>query len=587
MKHPLAILAVLLLVPADTSAQEPPGVAAAGGVAASVPARVETLMVPMRDGVRLATDVYRVPGAERAPVALLRTPYDKSKQQATAERFVKAGYTTVIQDCRGAFASEGVLIPYDAEGPDGYDCLEWLTKQPWCDGRVGMWGSSYTGATQWQAAVEHPPGLVAITPRATWTSFQRNLYLGGAVRLALIAKWAAGNSRRPDAAKPPADWDDVLDTLPLAAVDDAIGWPIPWLESFLTHPEPGGFWNRLNLTPRIVDLDLPIQHLVGVYDFFSRESVDNFRIMRTQARDPAVRARQQLILGPWDHGTIGMSRVGDVDFGPAAALDPVAANIDWFDRFLKQDPAAAARPFPAVRYFSMGDNAWHEADSWPPAGVVPRAFHLRSDGHANSSRGTGTLTAEPPAADEPADSFRADPADPVPACPVTEQRPLHAATWGPVDQTALEARDDVLVYTGAPLAAPLRFAGSVEARLHVSADTPDADWVVKLVDVRPDGFAQNLAVGILRGRYRDSLDRPRLLEPGKVYEIAVDLGPVAATILPGHRLRVDVCGAYFPLFDRNPNTAAGPAGAATAVATERVLHAAATPSRIILPCLAP
>jgi hypothetical protein len=184
-------------------------------------------MVPMRDGVRLATDVYRVPGAERAPVALLRTPYDKSKQQATAERFVKAGYTTVIQDCRGAFASEGVLIPYDAEGPDGYDCLEWLTKQPWCDGRVGMWGSSYTGATQWQAAVEHPPGLVAITPRATWTSFQRNLYLGGAVRLALIAKWAAGNSERPDGAKPPADWDDVLDTLPLAAVDDAIGWPIP------------------------------------------------------------------------------------------------------------------------------------------------------------------------------------------------------------------------------------------------------------------------------------------------------------------------------------------------------------------------
>ena len=559
--------------------------AAAGAVQAA--GAVETIMVPMRDGVRLATDVYRVPGVERAAVVLVRTPYDKSKQKSAAEQFVKAGYTAVIQDCRGGFASEGVLIPYDSEGPDGYDCLEWLTKQPWCNGRIGMWGGSYVGATQWQAAVEHPPGLVTITPRATWTSFYRNLYLGGAVRLSLIAKWAAGNSERPAAAKPPADWDDVLDTLPLAAVDDEIGWPIPWLESFLTHPEPNGFWNRLNLTPRIVDLDLPIQHLVGTYDFFSRESVDTFRIMHTQARDPAVRARQQLILGPWDHGTIGTSQVGDVDFGPAAALDPMAANLDWFARHLEQDPAANAQPFPAVKYFSMGDNAWHEADSWPPAGVVPRAFHLRSDGHANSSRGTGRLTAEPPPGEELADSFRADPAAPVPACPVTEKRPLHAATWGPVDQAPLETRDDVLVYTGEPLAAPLRFAGSVEARLHVSADTPDADWVVRLVDVRPDGFAQNLAVGILRGRYRESLTAPRLLEPGKVYEIAVDLGPVAATILPGHRLRVDVCGGYFPLFDRNPNTAEGPAGAATAIATERVFHGQATPSRIILPCLRP
>jgi|GEM_PF-121914 len=570
----------------DALAKQVAGDAAGSGDAAAASRGVETVIVPMRDGVRLATDIYRVPGVERAPVALLRTPYDKSKQKGTAEQFVKAGYMAVVQDCRGAFASEGVLIPYDAEGPDGYDCLEWLTKQPWCNGRIGMWGGSYTGATQWQAAVEHPPGLVTITPRATWTSFHRNLYLGGAVRLSLIAKWAAGNAKRPDGVPPPQDWNDVLDTLPLDAIDDEIGWPIPWLESFLTHPEPSGFWNRLNLTARIVDLDLPIQHLVGYYDFFSRESVDNFRIMHTQARAPAVRTRQQLILGPWDHGTIGKSQVGDVDFGPAAALDTMAANIDWFDRHLKQDPAANARAFPAVKYFSMGDNAWHEADAWPPAGGSPRVFHLRSDGRANSSRGSGRLTQEPPQANEPADSFRADPADPVPACPVTEKRPLHAAIWAPVDQTAIEARDDVLVYTSEPLAKPLRFAGTVEARLHVAADTPDADWVVKLVDVRPDGFAQNLAVGILRGRYRESPTVPRLLEPGKVYEISVDLGPVAATILPGHRLRVDVCGAYFPLFDRNPNTAAGPAGAETANATEKVFHAAAMPSRIILPCLA-
>lgn len=554
--------------------------ACCGLVSADV--KPETLNVAMRDGVKLATDIYRDDVAQARPVVLMRTPYDRTKQAAFGERWVKAGYVFVAQDCRGTRASEGVLAPYNNEGQDGYDTLEWITRQPWCNGRVGMVGGSYVGAVQWQAAAENPPGLAVIAPQATWSSFYRNLYLGGSVRLALISGWIAGNTPKP-AGVTPADMNEALLRLPLSDVDQAIGWPMPWLDGYLTHPEPNGFWTRLDLTQRLPELQLPVLHVVGYYDFFSRESVDNFVIMQQHARDPQTRQQQRLVLGPWDHGTIGKSQVAEVDFGSAAALDVAAIQFDWFDRYLKQDPAAQAKPFPPVLYFSMGDNVWREARQWPPEGVTPTSYYLHSDGKANSRRGTGRLSREAPSGEQPADQFRADPANPVPACPVTATRPVKAAVWGPVDQTPLEDRDDVLVYSSEPLAAPLTFAGNVAAKLHVSADTPDADWVVKLVAVRADGFAQNLAAGILRGRYRQSLLKPELMKPGEVYEITVDLGPCAATIAAGQRLRVDICGSLFPLHDRNPNTAEGIFSSKTAIATEQVHHRSGALSRVILP----
>ena len=240
--------------------------------------KTETIAVPMRDGIKLVTDVYRDDAVTKAPVILMRTPYDRTKAKGSAERWAKAGYVAVMQDCRGTRASEGVMAPYNNEGQDGYDTLEWITRQPWCSGRVGMMGGSYVGAVQWQAAVENPPGLAAIAPQATWSSFYRNLYLSGSVRLALISGWIAGNTAKPEGVKP-ADMNDALLRLPLSDVDEAIGWPMPWLDAFLTHPEPSGFWTRLDLTPRLPELQLPALHVVGYYDFFSRESVDNFMIM--------------------------------------------------------------------------------------------------------------------------------------------------------------------------------------------------------------------------------------------------------------------------------------------------------------------
>ena len=552
-------------------------------VFASAEVTVETVMVPMRDGVQLATDIYRDGTTNNGPVVLMRTPYNKNGGKVAAVRFAAAGYIAIVQDNRGKFASEGTFIPYNNEGQDGYDAIEWIGKQSWCNGRIGMWGSSYVGATQWQAAVEHPRGLATITPTATFSSFYRNLYLGGSVRLSLIATWASGNSLKPDGATVTDDWNRTLLHLPISEVDDQMGWPVPWLEGMLTHPSPNGYWKRLDMTQDIATLKLPMQHVVGYYDFFSRESVGNFVRMQQLATDVETRKQQQLIVGPWDHGTIGKAKVGDLDFGSDAELDATGTTLEWFDRYLKLDPKVTATPIVPVRYFVMGENKWYDAESWPPAGYKETSFHLHSDGKANTRGGSGLLNQNAPAADEPTDQFKADPADPVPACPVTDQRPLQALTWAPVDQRSIEDRHDVLVYTSEPLTAPLKFAGDARAELFVSADTPDADWVVKLIDVHPDGAAYNLTVGVLRGRFRDSELEPKLMTPGEVYKINVDLGPVAAQLASGHRLRVDICGAYFPLFDRNANTADGIFGTSTAIATESVYHSPARPSRIILP----
>ncbi|MBX7207235.1 MAG: CocE/NonD family hydrolase [Verrucomicrobiaceae bacterium] len=544
--------------------------------------KTETITIAMRDGVKLTADLYRDEAINKAPVILTRTPYDRTKQKGTGEKWAKAGYIFIAQDCRGKFGSAGDFAPYNNEGQDGFDTIEWITRQPWCSDRVGMMGGSYVGAVQWQAAVEHPPGLAAIAPQATWSSFYRNLYLGGSVRLALIAGWIAGNSPKPEGAKP-NDFDEAFLRLPLSEVDSAIGWDMPWLDAFLTHPEPDGFWTRLDLTPRLPELQLPALHVVGYYDFFSRESVDNFIAMQKQARDAKTRQQQRLILGPWDHGSVGKTKTAEVEFGPEAAVDTFALQLDWFDRHLKQDAVSLSKPFPPVRYFSMGDNIWRDAQTWPPEGFQATSFYLHSAGKANTRRGDGRLTREAPTSDQPTDSFRADPAKPTPSSSVTETRPLKAAVWGPVDQSTTEDREDVLVYTSEPMTAPLTFAGNAEAKLHVSTDTPDADWAVKLIDVHPDGFAQNIARGILRGRYRNSLLKPELMQPGQVYEITVDLGPVAATIAKGHQLRVDISGADFPLYDRNSNTAEGIRGAKTAIATEQVHHKPGALSRLILP----
>ena len=532
----------------------------------------QTVKAPMRDGIALATDLYNADPAVRRPVLLMRTPYNKSNIKATATRYAAAGYAVAVQDVRGRYASAGTSLPYNNEGQDGFDTLEWIVRQAWCDGRVGMWGASAVGAVQWQAAAEGATGLAVLCPTATWGSFYRNIYHGGAARLALIAQAAAGRAAPPPGKAPPMDWAPVLLHLPLSDLDEAIGWRMPWLSGILTHPHPNGFWKRLDLTRELERLSIPAQHIVGYYDFFLRETVSNFLRARKNSQ-------QQLILGPWDHGSIGRTKVGDVDFAAAAALDVVQENLAWFDRHLLGKKDA---PLAHVRYFSMGDNAWQSADAWPPSHAVRTSFYLHSRGAANTRGGNGWLNRTAPSKEARNDSFRADPADPAPGVAEGNGRGKYGAIWGPADQRSIEDRQDVLVYDTGVLSQPVTIAGPVHAEIWGIADTPDADWVVKLIDVAPDGFAQNIALGILRSSFRESETTPRPLEPGRAYKFEVDMGHVAAKVAAGHSLRVDVGAACFPLFDRNTNTGEGVFTAKTKIATQQVWHNTHRPSRVML-----
>jgi putative CocE/NonD family hydrolase len=443
-----------------------------------------------------------------------------------------------------------------------------------------MWGASYVGAVQWQAAAENAPGLAVLAPTATWTSFYRNIYLGGVARLALISQAAASLFGPPTGSSPPIDWGATLLRLPLSEMDGSIGWTIPWLSGILAHNRPDGYWKRLDLTKETEQLDIPAQHVVGYYDFFSREVVASFQRLRKGAG--VHRTNQQLILGPWDHGTIGKTKVGDVDFGGQAQLDLAQENLLWFNRFLKGSPKEAFHP---VRYFSMGENRWRTAQTWPPSGAVSTSFYFHSEGHANTRDGDGRLNRTAPSGDERPDVFVSDPSDPVPSVPRTATRTGTPVIWGPVNQDAGPDRKDVLKYTSAALKEPLTFAGPIRAQIHSSTDTLDADWAVKLVDVQPGGFARNLALGILRGSFRDGELKHTPLTPGKVYSIEVDLGHVAARLDRNHRLRVEVSGSHFPLFDRNTNTGEGPTGSRTVISHQKILHSRKYPSRIIMPII--
>src|SRR5262245_12100759 len=297
--------------------------------------------VPMRDGIRLATDVYGVTSGDRRPALLMRTPYDKRGPEAVAERFAAAGYVALVQDTRGAHASEGKYVHYNNDDQDGFDTIQWIVQQPWSNGKVGMWGSSHPGAVQWVAAADRAPGLIAIAPTAAPSSLYHTLYQGGALRLGLTAGAGVVINPPPQGVTAPADLTQYHYHLPLTTLDQAIGWPMPWLKGVVAHNRLDGFWRRLEVTSKLPNLDIAAQSIGGYYDLFLGETVENF------LRLPKV-GKKQLILGPWDHSTIGKPVVAAVDFGPEATLDVIGENLRWFDRFLKSTKDSSS--FPPVRY---------------------------------------------------------------------------------------------------------------------------------------------------------------------------------------------------------------------------------------------
>ena len=565
--------------------------------------RVEkNLEMPMRDGTILRGDVWLQDGDEPRPALLMRTPNQKEEAFTDflrLDRAVQAGYAVVVQDVRGRFASGGVWRgmtsnEWDVERTDSYDTVEWVAAQPWCDGNVGMFGLAGTATYGFLAAEEQAPSLKAVVAMMAANADQVHLDTGGAVRLEAVLstylfyvaaelpeRVARGEVTPADAARISATMRDVAaicEFLPLRDAPKALDMPelpVPW-DDFLAG-EAGGKAPSFDYER----VQVPFLLIGGWYDLANACSVDQFeQLRRRSTRD--VQAEHRLLMGPWTHGDGGPTQ-GEVSFGyftgAAARSSSGPACLSFFARHLR----GTTDELPEVRYFLMGANEWRTADSWPPAERIGQWF-LHSDGDANTLEGDGTLGPEPPSTAETPDVYRYDPHDPVRTrggrCNRTSAAP------GPVDQTLLERRPDVLCYTSAPLDEAVDIAGEPVLHLYADSSAVDTDFYVKLLDVDPHGCALEVASGLARARYRRGFDREVLLQPGRVECYTVGLGPTAARIRPGHRLRVHVCSSNFPFLDRNMNTGnALGADAEGVVAEQTVFHDVDCPSRLDLPVL--
>ncbi|MBM3726634.1 MAG: CocE/NonD family hydrolase [Acidobacteria bacterium] len=580
----LCLLALLPVMP--TAAQQP----------VTEIIRVDShVAVPMRDGVKLFADVYRPRREGRFPVLVVRTPYGTQREGAHQAPifFAEHGYAVVFQDVRGRYESEGAWDPFRAEGPDGADTIEWAARQPWSNGKVATQGGSYLGNVQWLAAAEAPPSLAAAFPAVASTSLYHNwVYFGGAFRLSFNFGW--GVVRMPFRIMQPQHWhsaaftpqemryENILWTLPLGTSDLASSNSmVRHYRDWIAHSSYDSYWRAISVEERFDKIRVPVHTFGGYFDIFAAGTINGFTGMRRHGGTPEARKGSRLIIGPWGHGA--SQKFGEMDFTPAAFRDLHQAELRFYDRHLKGIDNGLDRENP-VFLFIMGENRWISAPDWPLPNTRFTDFYLSSGGSANTQRGDGRLgTAKPPGA--PQDQYSYDPNHPVPTlggnnCCGT---PTKA---GPYDQRPLEERHDVLVYTGDILTKPLTIAGPVRMKLWAATDGPDTDWVVKLIDVHPNGFAMPAAEGILRARFRNGLDRPQPLSPNQAYEFDIDMVGTGITFLPGHRLRVDVTSSHFPQFDRNPNTGE-PLGGSARVRTARqtIFHTPDRPSRIVLPVI--
>jgi putative CocE/NonD family hydrolase len=574
----------------------------------SVSLRVETnLPVKMRDGVVLYADLYRPDSPGPFPVALQRTPYDKgaagSMTNLDPMKAARNGYAVVIQDTRGRYTSEGEFYAFRDEINDGYDTVEWAAAQPWSTGKVGMYGASYVGATQWLAAVARPPHLAAIVPNVTASNYHEGwAYQGGAFELGFNVSWTllqltlanfgaisstkdVGAERRQELISAVNDMEVSFRHLPTKDLPQLQGGLADYYYDWLAHPEFDDYWKNLCIEDNHPRLNVPAYNIGGWYDIFLGGTIRNFLGMRANGGSDDAKRGQKLLIGPWQHGSRGGSVVGDHYFGLAA--DAMAADLDgvhfrWFDYWLKGIDNGVLDE-PPVRVFVMGDNVWREEQEWPLARVQNTSYYLHSQGKANSSSGDGSLSPEAPG-EEPPDVYLYNPADPVPTrggglcC-----NPYFAAN-GAFDQQDIEARPDVLVYSTPPLERDLEVTGPVTVTLWAATSQTDTDFTAKLVDVCEDGCARNLTDGIIRARYRDSSSQPSFLEPGRAYEYTIDLWATSNVFQRGHRIRVEISSSNFPRFDRNTNTGNVIAGDAEfKPALQTVMHDAQHPSHITLP----
>lgn len=598
---------------------------AAGGVLAQDPAPdVENVqkdvMVPMKDGTKLATDVYLPAEPGKHPVILCRTPYDKTGEKGNAAFFTKHGYAYVAQDTRGRYASEGTWRFLADDARDGEECVNWVAKQPWSDGKVGMIGTSYVGGTQHAAALRRPNALVTIIPvDAVSNPGRQGMRNGGAFELRFW-NWIMLNSARGSkAAKDPATQkllQEMADNRRkyLAALPLRKGTtPLKlcpenedWLVEAMKHGGNDDFWDFNNIIDRADRYkDMPVYLVGGWYDSWAGNTTANYTVLSKAITSPVY-----LIMGPWIHGQQGKHAHGQVEFGPEAAIaDPLAWRLEWYDHWIKglDNKVGKEAPFATkVRLFTMGTGdghktpegllfhggRWRDETDWPPAKSKPTPYYFLRN---------GTMTPTMPTTDRNTTSFVFDPKNPVPTIGGSISSGdgilLQGAwdqrggphVWNFPDPMPISSRNDVVIFRTPPLTEDVEVTGEIQVKLWASSTAPDTDFTAKLVDVYPPsadfpgGFDLNITDGIVRARYRDSQDEV-LMEPGNVYTFTIKLYPTSNVFKKGHRIRVDLSSSNFPRFDVNPNTGEPlNDNRRTQAATNTIFHDHHHPSHIVLP----
>ncbi|HEY0380219.1 MAG TPA: CocE/NonD family hydrolase [Pyrinomonadaceae bacterium] len=545
----------------------------------------------MRDGVWLVADIYRPESAEKFPVLVERTPYNRTGESGMAYELAAHGYVVVLQDTRGRYDSGGEFYPFRDESPDGYDTIEWAAQLENSNGKVGMFGGSYVGATQMLAAMARPPHLVAIFPYVTASEYYEGwTYQSGVLMQWFTSSWTSILAvdtlrRKADADLRPKEWVSQLpvENYPVLKLPTPASLA-PYFRDWVEHERSDSYWQRWRVSDHYREMNVQGLHAAGWHDLFLKGSIKNYTGLRAEAAGPDARAGQHLLVGPWAHApTSPEGKIGDVVFGKSAVLDMTGTALRWFDYTLKgmRNEFASAPP---VRLFIMGDNVWRDEQEFPLARTRYTKYYLHSSRGANGATGDGRLSVEEPGAERP-DQFEYDPNDPVPTiggrlCCGTALPP------GPFDQRPNETRQDVLVFSTPPLDRDLEATGFVTVELYASTSAADTDFTALLADVDGSGYARFLTDGVVRARYRTTTAQPEEIVPGKVYKYVIDLWATGNVFKAGHSVRLYLSSSNFPRFNRNPNTGEPVLGSARSVkARQTVYHGGEYKSALILPVI--
>jgi putative CocE/NonD family hydrolase len=594
MKHrPAVCLLVLSAVAAfaNTPAVNPEAASSLPTYQVHVQLNVQ---IPMRDGVNLAADIYHPDATGSFPVVLMRTYWGKHEPWKINSGlfFAKRGYVVVLQDVRGRFDSGGVWTPYINEPRDGYDTQMWLGKQSWCNGKIGMFGISYDGFTQVASAPLHSPYVKALIPMGNQQTNFGHLYNDGVLQLGTVftaGLFMGGHTMQPTivgvygGGVPVINWEKVLLRLPLITALDDIS-DIPWVKEWIRHDEYGDYWASYGVKGKYAEIGAPAYFVTGWYDNLLHETWRNFAGFREQGGSPAVRQETRILVGPWQHGDTSLNAGWDADLGPNTNLNRDQVYLAWFDDQLKGLKTELSSE-PPIRIFVMGANKWRSENEWPLARTKWTDFYLDSGGKANSLHGDGLLSKSLPSARAAKeDEYIYDPNHPVPT--LGGQIAVFPDVWGARDRRPVQRRDDVLVYTTAPLSEDVEVTGPVNAILYASSSAVDTDFTATLSDVYPDGRAVHICEGIRGARFRESLEHPTLIVPGKVYKYEVSLWETSNLFKAGHRIRLDISSSNFPRFARNQNTG-NPFGMSAEVklANQTIFHNAEYPSHLVLPVI--